>query len=237
VASNRRSRLGIARRLLSVVRSGHRLGLRRRTALIASLPPLAILLMVCPEVAAAGLPVFVIAATRPLLRRLAEKRTALLELTESIHSLDTFAAVYSLTGSAQIASQHAACSRTRVSNRFREALTEIRNGTDPGTALIASFQGSPHYTDWLRSVIYGEACDASKLASLWDIEAASGLSKVEDVAALFTASAALLPIALAIMGLVWGWGTSPRIFLLVAIQGTVIVVFYLWLRDLVQPVI
>jgi len=165
------------------------------------------------------------------------KKAELKEFIDSVYCFDLFAMVVSLTGSFEIASLYACrTSKSGVSKRFRRALFVIRCGTDPKKAIMIAFGTKKRYTDWLRSVVYGSESDAASILMWWNTEMVRGVSKVEDAMAFFTVITTLLPVVTSITVLIWGWGNSLLIFVIVVLQPSAFMVVYLWFKDLVLPV-
>lgn len=169
---------------------------------------------------------------RPKLSFPARGKQGLADKILSIYAFDTFLSVYLASRSLKLACALACLSSPSQKNIFRGAMAMIRNGCPPQKAIMLCAQSSQMGSEWLKAVIVGGGTDLAALQSEVCSEMMHLMLKAEDEMAFVIVAATLFPVVASIAAILWGYGTSPYLFLIVLAQVSIFVVVRLWFIDL-----
>jgi len=147
--------------------------------------------------------------------------------------LDVFSTAFIFTGSAEMAIQEAILNGA-CTDVLQGTMTEVRSGNDFESALRRSGI-SKDLSEWFCMVCSRSAGDSQMMLDSWKDQASRCLAKVEDATSLIITFSSLLPVVLASLFLIGGYGSSILVFSIVFIT---IVAYWLvsrWMKRLIAP--
>jgi hypothetical protein len=147
--------------------------------------------------------------------------------------LDVFSIAYIFTGSAEKALQDVLRNRS-YSDILRDTMIKVRDGCDFNTALRVSGM-SKDLMEWFSMVCSTAAGDSQMLLDSWKAQAMRCLVRIEDAISLVIAFSSLLPVVLATVFLIMGYGNSLVAFAAIFITIAAYWLVSAWMKRLVNP--
>jgi len=169
---------------------------------------------------------------RQALNRRIEKITPIEKGTDFL-LLDVFSTAFIFTGLAEIAIQdtfqNGACA-----DMFRNTMTMMRDGNEFRHALRGS-NLSKDLCEWFSMVCSRSTRDSGMILDSWKALASRCLVKIEDMTSLVITFSSLLPVVMASLFLITGYGSSLLAFSVVFITVVTFLLVSRWMRELADP--
>lgn len=147
--------------------------------------------------------------------------------------LDTFSTAFILTGSAEVAIQDTVANGVQT-DVLKKALVKVRSGEGLDRAMKgAGMTGD--LSEWISMVCSGSANDSQPMLDSWKAQALRCLAKVEDATSLVITFSSLLPVVMASLLLITGYGSSLAVFSIVFVTIAAYWMVSRWMKRLVRP--
>jgi hypothetical protein len=147
--------------------------------------------------------------------------------------LDVFSTAFIFTGSAEMAIQDAILNGA-CTNVLQGTMTNVRSGYDFERALRGSGI-SKDLSEWFCMVCSRSTGDSQIMLDSWKDQASRCLAKVEDATSLVITFSSLLPVVMASLFLIIGYGSSILIFSIVFITIAAYWLVSRWMKRLITP--
>lgn len=147
--------------------------------------------------------------------------------------LDVFSTAFIFSGSEEIAFQDA-LQNGAFPGILQGAMTSIRDGNDFITAARKS-KIPKDLSEWFSMVSSRATNDSEMILETWRGRASRSLAKIEDAISLVITASTLLPVVVAILLLVLGYGDSLLTFSIVFLTVAIFLVVSRWIQELVDP--
>ncbi len=147
--------------------------------------------------------------------------------------LDIFSTAFIFTGSAEKAIQDVLMNGT-YADVLQDAMSNIRSGCDFNRALMGS--GIPkNLSEWFCMVGSRATSDSQMMLDSWKSQASGCLARIEDAISLVIVFSSLLPVVLASLLLIIGYGNSLLVFTVVFVMIAAYWLVSRWMKRLVGP--
>jgi hypothetical protein len=147
--------------------------------------------------------------------------------------LDVFSTAFIFTGSAEMAIQDTLLN-VAPTDALQGIMARVRSGNDFERALRDA-RMSRDLSEWFCMVCSRSAADSEMMLDSWKAQALRCLAKVEDATSLVITFSSLLPVVMASIFLIIGYGSSLLAFSIVFITIAAFWLVSRWMRRLSRP--